>query len=398
MTLRSPVRIGLLAVAAAVLPASVAVAAEAAPAGPVNALAIPAVSLATAQPRELVQTLTVSGTLAARDEVLVPAEVDGLRVTELLVDEGDVVTVGQVLARLSRETLEAQFAQNDAAIRRAEAAIAQAQNLIPQAEATLTEAQAALQRTEALRQTGNATMELLDQRTAAARTAVARLAATRDGLAVAQADKASAEAQRRELQVRMARTEIKAPVAGLVSRRTAKVGSVSALAGEPLFRIIADGKVELEAEVLDTSLARLAQGAPVKVTLPDGRSLEGAVRLLPAEVDRTTRVGKVRIALAPDPALRVGAFARASVEVARHQGVAIPVSAVSYGAQGASVQVVRGDRVEVRPVTVGITAGGLTEITSGLAADETVVAKAMAFLRDGDVVRALPAPAVRTRS
>jgi HlyD family secretion protein len=397
MTLRSPLLFGVIALAAGLVPAGGAVAAEAAPAGPVNALAIPAVSLATAQPRELVQTLTVSGTLMPREEVLVPAEVDGLRVTEILVDEGDAVTAGQVLARLSRETLEAQLAQNDAAIRRAEASIAQAQNQIPQAEAALTEAQASLQRTEALRQTGNATMELLDQRTAAARTAVARLAAARDGLALAQADKASAEAQRRELQVRMARTEIKAPSAGVISRRTAKVGSVSALAGDPLFRIIADGKIELEAEVLDTSLARLVQGAPVKVTLPDGRSLDGTVRLLPAEVDRTTRVGKVRIALAPDPALRIGAFARATVEVARHQGIAIPVSAVSYASQGASVQVVRGDRVEVRPVTVGITADGLTEITGGLAADEAVVAKAMAFLRDGDVVRALPAQAARTQ-
>ncbi|MFO1147923.1 MAG: efflux RND transporter periplasmic adaptor subunit [Alsobacter sp.] len=344
------------------------------------------------------ETLTVSGTLIPRDELLVPAEIEGLRVTELLVDEGDSVTQGQVLARLSRDTLDAQLAQNDASIRRAEAAIAQTQNQIPQAEAALTEAQAALQRTEALRQSGNATQELYDQRLAAARTATARLAAARDGLVVAQADKAAAEAQRRELLVRAARTEIKAPAAGIVSRRTAKVGSVSSLVGDPLFRIVKDGKVELEAEALDTHLPRMSVGSPATVILPDGRHVSGTVRLLPAEVDRTTRVGKVRIALPVDPGLRIGAFARATVELARHNGVSVPSSAVAFSESGTSVQVVRDDKVELRPVKVGISAGGFTEVTEGLAAGETVVAKAMAFLRDGDVVRPMvPAPSARTQ-
>jgi HlyD family secretion protein len=379
-------RLALLASVAALSLAGAARAAEPAPRTGVNMLAIPAVSLATASRRELTETLTVSGTLMPRDEVLIPAEVEGLRVTELNADEGDTVAAGQVLARLSRETLDAQLAQNDAALRRAEAAIAQANNQIPQAEAALTEAQSALQRTEALRQSGNTTMELLEQRTAAARTSVARLAATRDGLMLAQADKASAEAQRRELMVKMARTEIKAPVAGIVSRRTARIGSVSSLAGEPLFRLLAEGRIELEAEVLDTSLSRIGPGAAVTVTM-GGREHAGQVRLMPAEVDRTTRIGKVRIAIAPDPALRIGAFARARVVVAQHTGIAVPSSAIAFGEKGASVQAVKDDKVEVRPVTTGISAEGFTEIVSGLAGDEKVVAKAMAFLRDGDTIR-----------
>ena len=221
-----------------------------------------------------------------------------------------------MLARLSRDTLDAQLAQNDAAIRKAEASMAQASNQIPQAEAAQTESQGALQRTEALRQTGNATIELLEQRTAAARTATARLAAARDGYAVAQAEKAAAEAQRRELMVKLARTEIKAPVGGIISRRTAKVGSVTSLSGEPSSRLIANGKVELEAEVMETSLARLTANAPASLQLAGGRTLVGSIRLLPAEVDRTTRLGKVRIALPADPAFRMGAFARAQVVLA----------------------------------------------------------------------------------
>jgi RND family efflux transporter MFP subunit len=374
------------------LPVAPSLAAQAAPAAP-SVLAIPAVTLARAEQRELIDALTVSGTLVPREEVLVPAEIDGLRVTELLADEGDTVSEGQVLARLSRDTLEAQLAQNDAAIRKAEASMAQASNQIPQAEAAQVETQGALQRTEALRQSGNSTIELLEQRTAAARTAVARLAAARDGYSVAQAERAAADAQRRELMVKLGRTEIKSPVAGLISRRTAKVGSVTALNGEPMFRLIANGKVELEAEVMETSLTKIPQGAPASLALNGGRTLVGSVRLLPAEVDRISRLGKVRIALPADPAFRVGAFARAQVVLAQRNGIAVPSSAVAYGAAGATVQVVKDDKVEVRPVTPGISAGGMTEIVNGLSAGEQVVAKAMAFLRNGDSVRPIVASA-----
>ena len=134
-------------------------------------LALPGISTAKAERRRMVERLVVSGNLVARDEALVAPEVDGLRVMSLHADEGDKVEAGQVLARLSRDTLEAQMAQNAAAIARAEAAIAQANDQIPQADAALTEAKAALARTVALRESGNATLELLDQRTAAARTA-----------------------------------------------------------------------------------------------------------------------------------------------------------------------------------------------------------------------------------
>lgn len=385
----SPVIVLALALAALqAVPAAVQ-AAEAAPAAAANTLAIPAVSLATVQKREMADRLLASGNLIARQEALVSAEIDGVRVTELLVDEGDVVKAGQVLARLSRETLDAQLAQNDAALARSAAAIAQANQQIPQAEAALDEAQAALQRTVALRQSGNATQELLDQRTAAARTADARLSAARSGLAVAQADKAASEAQRRELLVRIARTEIKAPVDGLISRRSVKLGSMASLgAGEPMFRIIARGEIEFEAEVLETQLPRLTAGAPVIVTPAGGKPVEGRIRLLPAEVDSTTRLGKVRVALPVDAQLRTGTFARAEITLARRTGLAVPSSAVLFGEGGRQrVQVVKDDRIAERPVRVGIVADGFSEILEGVSEGEQVIARAGAFLRDGDLVR-----------
>ncbi|GGH09291.1 hemolysin D [Alsobacter metallidurans] len=363
--------------------------ADAAPAPAI--LSVPAVTVAQAARREMTDRVVVSGTLTARDEVLVSAEIDGLRVTELLADEGDVVKAGQVLARLSRETLETQLAQNDASLARAEAGIAQARSQIAQAEASQVEAQAALGRAQALLKSGNVTQEVLDQRVSVARVADGRLAAARDGLAVAQADRAQSAAQRSELQVRLARTEIKAPAAGVVSRRSVKLGGLSAMAGDPMFRIIANGDVELEAEVLEVHLASLKAGAPAIVRVRDGEDLRGEVRLLPAEVDRTTRVGKVRIRLPQDRSLRVGAFARGEIIVAQREGVATPASALVFGQDGVTVHVVKDDKVEVRPVKIGIVAGGYAEIASGLQAGETVVARAAGFLRQGDAVRVVAA-------
>ena len=382
---------------AVLLLATSAPAAIAADATAPTTLAIPAVSTALARTREMVDALVVSGTLVARDEVLLAAEVEGLRIVELLADEGDSVAADQVLARLARDTVTVQLAQNDASLARANAGVAQARNQIVQAEATAVEARAALARTQALKLTGNATQEILDQRTSLARGAEARLAAAQDGLALAEADLAQTRAQRKELELKLARTEIRTPVAGIVSRRTARIGANTSLGGDALFRIIVGGEVELEAEVLEMHLARLTVGAPVEVFAASGRSVTGRVRLLPAEVDRASRIGRVRIALPRDPDLRIGAFARARVIIARRDAVAVPSSAVVFGEGGATVQTLRDDKVVVLPVKVGITAQGYSEIVSGLSDGQVVVARAAGFLRQGDTVRPIAAAAEGTR-
>jgi HlyD family secretion protein len=352
----------------------------------------PAVTVVPAEDREIVERAVVTGTLVPRDEILVSPEVEGLRITELLVEEGDRVTKGQVLARLSLEMIATQEASNAAAIARAEAAIVQARSQIVQAEAANLEARQALERAQALAKTGNATAAVLEQRVSAAQGAEGRLAAAKGGLQSAQADLATARAAGAEIALRRARTDIRAPEAGIVNRRTARIGATASAAGEPLFRLIARGEIELEGEVPETSLARIQVGNPASLDLDDGRQLRGKVRRVYPEVDRATRLGKVRIRLGEVPALRIGAFARGNVEVARRTGVAVPVSSLLYAADGrASVLVAKDGRVEARAVTTGLSAEGFTEIRSGVAAGENVVARAGSFLRDGDRVRAVPA-------
>ncbi len=348
----------------------------------------PTVSVTKIAPSRFVETVLVTGTLVPRLEILVAPEVEGLRVLELRVDEGDRVKKGDVMATLVHETLDAQLAQNTASIARADAAIAQARSSIAQAEATLEEARNAFNRAKPLRQSGHIAESIFDQREAAARTAEAAVVAARDGLKVAEAEKAQVEAQRRELDWRRQRTEVKAPEDGLVSRRTARIGAISAgVTGEPMFRIIARGEIELDAEVPEAQLARMKAGQSAVVNVPGLGDVSGQVRLVSPEVDRATRLGRLRIGLKSDEPLRIGGFGRGYVTTADTNGLAIPASAVLYGPDGASIQIVQDGKVVTRRVKIGARANGLVEIAEGASEGDVVVARAGTFLRNGDAVR-----------
>lgn len=358
---------------------------------PANATApAPAVTIVAAAMREIVEQAVVTGTLVPRDEILVAPEIEGYRITELLVEEGAEVRKGEVLARLSLEMIATQEAANTAAIAKAEAAIVQARSQIVQAEAAQVEANLSLERARSLIRSGNGTAAVLEQRVSAAQGSDGRLAAARGGLQLAQADLASARAQGTEIALRRARTDIKAPDSGIVSRRTARIGATATSTGEPLFRLIARGEIELEGEVPETWMPRIKRGDPVRLEADQGRIVTGRVRRIDPEIDRMTRLGRIRISLDRDPALRIGAFARGRVEVARRHSVTVPLSAVLYGIDGSAlVYVVEDGQVEARPVGAGLAADGFMEIREGLKAGEAVVARASSFLRHGDRVRAV---------
>ena len=344
------------------------------------------VTVTSAVRSEVVEAVTVTGTLVPRMEILIGPEIEGLRIIALFADEGDKVAKGQVLAKLSRDQLDAQLAQSDAAIAKSDAAIAQAQSQISltQANATLTSQD--LQRAQTLLKSGNTTQAAADQKISAARTAQAQLQAAKDALIATQADKKNLQAQRSELMVRIGRSEVRTPAAGIISRRTAKIGAVASAVGEPMFRIIEDGEIELDAEVPEQRLLELKEGQGAEITLADGSKISGKIRLLSPEVDRTSRLGRVRIALQNESKARIGSFARASIELRRSMSVTVPSSAIIYDDGKTSLQTVANSAVKTRAVQVGLVTGGRAEILSGIEAGETIVVRAGPFLRDGDAV------------
>ncbi len=350
----------------------------------------PAVTVVPAVKREFVDRLFVSGTLVAREEAQVAARIDRLAIVELDAEDGDRVKAGQVLARLDRSQLDALMAENDAATKRADAAIDQARSLIAQSQAQVQFSNADFERARKL-EAGVMAASTVEQREMAMKTAQAQLAAAQNALGVAEADRKSRGAERQELQVRIGRTEVKAPVAGIVSRRSARLGASASTSGEPLFRIIEDGAIDLEADVPEQTLARLAVGMPAELKLPgvEGTVL-GRVRLVNQEVDKASRTGKVRIALGDVSRAHVGAFASGQVELAHREGVGVPASALERDGDEARLDVVRDGKVDRRQAKPGIADGDWVQIQAGVAEGESVVTRAAAFLRSGDRVRPTP--------
>ena len=349
----------------------------------------PAVSIVKAAQADFTEMVTVSGSLVPRDEILVSPEVEGFRVLELKVDEGDRVKKGDVLAILVQESLDAQVAQKDAMMARWEAAISQSESQIVDMTAKLAEAQANFERAKPLKNSGHLSGTTYDQREAAAKSAAAQLAAARGGLRLAQAEKSQVEAQRRDLQWKRTNTEVRAPADGLISRRTARIGGMASGAADAMFRIVARSEVELDAEVIETELAKVTTGKKARVNVAGVGDVEGTVRLVSPEVDKLTRLGRVRVFLGNEARLRIGTFARGSIETAQSRGLAVPSSAVVFDAGGAYVQIVRSGRVVRRDVKTGLIARGLVELKHGIDEGDIVISRAGTFLRDGDAVRAV---------
>lgn len=350
---------------------------------------LPTVTVAEATMAEMQARVPLSGTLVARQEVQVYAQVQGFEVIELLVEAGDVVTAGQLLARLNDATVKAQLQQAEAEYQRAEAGVGQARSQISSAEAALTQAMTALSRARALRRSGNTSQAALDQAVAAEASAQAQAASAGDGLAVAEAALAQADAARSIARLNLERTQITAPVAGLVVARNAQLGAIAASGGQPLFTLVADGEIELEAEVIETALRDLRPGLPAALDVAGVGSVAGQVRLVPASVDPLTRLGLVRIALDNDAALRTGLFASGAIITQQRQALSVPATAVLSDSAGDRVQLVRDGVVETRPVTAGLLWQGRREIAEGLAPGDPVMARSGAFFRDGDRVNVI---------
>ena len=180
---------------------------------------------------------------------------------------------------------------------------------------------------------------------------------------------------------------VESPVAGVVGRVSAVVGTLTSFQAPPLFQIIAKGEIELAAEVPTRLLSQLSPGQPATVKVVGIGMVPGRVRFVSPTVDAATQLGRARIFIGPDRRLRMGTFGRASIVAGESCGIAVPLSAVLYGPAGAIVEVVRANRVETRRVVLGLLSQGTIEIREGLAEGDMIVSRAGAFLREGDRVR-----------
>ena len=327
----------------------------------------------TPQSLEWPQLLMTNGNIAAWQEAVISTEIGNLRLTDVSVNVGDQVRKGQVLARISNATIAADLAQSQAAV--------------SEAEAMLAEARANGDRARQYQKTGFLSGQQINQYLTAEKTAVARLNAAR--------------ARRQAEQLRMAQTLVRAPDSGVISARTATIGSL-AQPGQELFRLIRGSRLEWRAEVSAADLGKLKPGMAATLITPDGKRVQGRVRMVAPTVDPQTLNGLVYVDLPvadTGSSVRAGIFARGEFALGHARVMSLPQSAVvvrdgfSYvfkldGANGPGLAKVTQVKVEL-----GQRRGDRIEIVSGLPPDARVVASGAGFLADGDSVRVVAAPA-----
>lgn len=323
--------------------------------------AMPVVTVIQPGQQAVDHVISVTGTLAARREMPVGVAGEGGMVSRVLVEPGQWVSAGQVLATIDRSVQVQTNAQLAAQIN------------VARADARL--AQSELERAQSLVSRGFISKADVDRRTATRDSAMARVRV--------------AEASLGESRARTERLDIRAPEAGLVLTRNVEPGQVVSSGSGVLFRMAKGGEMELLARLSETDLSGLPVGAQAAVT-PVGtdRSFTGRVWQVSPVIDPATRQGIARLVLPYDPAIRPGGFATARIVRGTQQQPLLPESAVLSDEKGNFVYLVgKGNKVERRPVTTGtVTATGIA-ITSGLNGTEKVVMRAGGFLNPGETVK-----------
>lgn len=336
-----------------------------------NAVQKPALTVTTAKPQtsRLPIKLSANGNVAAWQEAVIGSESNGLRLTEVRVNVGDVVRAGQVLAVFSNDTVNADVAQTKAALL--------------EAEANAAEAAANAGRARSLQTTGAISAQQISQYLTAEQTANARIA--------------SAKAQLAAQQLRLKYTQVVAPDSGVISSRSATVGSVVA-AGTELFRMIRQGRLEWRAEVTASELLNLKPGTLAEVKAANGSVLTGKVRMIAPTVDPQTRSALVYVDLPASAAgnapFKAGMYASGAFELGTSGALTVPQQAIAVRDGFSYVFRLNADqRVSQIKVQPGRRLTDRIEILSGITGETTIVVNGAGFLNDGDLVRNVAQPA-----
>jgi len=346
--------------------------------------------------------MTFSGPVVGRDEVHVYSELAQGRIDKILVEAGQHVKAGMVLATIDASALRIQKAQQAATLQKASLAIKQQENALEEAQVQYSQAQAERQRAEIVAETGLISREVRDQRITAEQLAKARLQAMKNSLSMAQADFDLANAQLAESDLHLNQAEIRSPVSDTVIERKARTGMSLAQNSEPLFNVLRDDDIEVELEVSADDASRLKLGMPVSIDLianasstkasnndnvQSVSSYHGKISRAATQINRQNQIAKVRVRFDQTPNLILGQFARVAVNVSSRDGIYLPDTAVRFEGSSAYVFTVKESLAKRQSVQVGQHIGNKLEILDGVSAGMVVIDTSASFLRDGEPVK-----------
>ena len=315
--------------------------------------------------------LNLHGELVAKDDVVVGSALQGHQISEVLVEVGESVQKGQILALLDNAGVKAKFDQQTAAIEAAR------QNL-NSAKAAFSEASSALKRAKELAAKKAISSQELEQ-------ASAKEASARANLNSAKAQISQIEAQIAEAKDQLGKASVIAPVSGVVTAKKAQIGALTS--GEALFNIAKDGVIELSADADAKELAQIKVGMSAQAQIYGVKeAVNGKVRLVPVSVDTSSRLGNVKISL-DGGAKFIGSYAKAVIDLPEFSALALPAQAISFTEAGAFATIIKDGKAQKRKIQTGLRANGLVQVISGVSEDDEVALKAAALVNDGEAAQ-----------
>jgi HlyD family secretion protein len=314
-------------------------------------------------------SLVASGEVSAWQEAVIGSETSGLRLAEVLVDVGDHVRKGQRLARFRDDLPRAELVRLDAAV--AEAA------------ATLAKAQSDASRGLKLHDSGAVSGQLLES--------------YQTQVQIGQAQLASAQASRDVQALHLADTTVVAPDDGMISSRMATLGAVGG-AGQELFRLVRQSRIEWRAEIPSEASAYLAIGSEVRIRRADGSEVGAKLRQLAPTVNTRTRSMIAYVDVPADSGLSAGMYATGRFVLVARAATVVPESAIVLRDGNRYLMRVSADqRIHELKVRTGRRQGEAIEILSPLALGDHFVKSGGAFVTDGDLVHVLSSATAAAR-
>lgn len=320
-----------------------------------------ALTVAVVKPaeRQWAETVPASGWLKPWHEAIIASEIGGLRITDVLVDVGSVVSKGQPLVRLADETVLADLRKEEAALETAKADLAKAKSNADRARK--------------VQGSGALSDEKVTEYLIAEQTAEASVK--------------SAEATLESLKIKVDQTMIVAVDDGLISSRSTQLGAVVS-SGTELFRLVRQQRIEWQAEVSARYLRHISQGLEAAIESPGDGRIEGKVRLVGPTVSTDTGRAIVYVTLPPEDHPPVGIYVTGQIELQSTSALTVPETALVFRDGINYVFTVDVDRRAARVrVETGRRNGAEVEILSGIDRAASVVKSGGAFLSDKALVR-----------
>lgn len=330
------------------------------------------VDVVTPKQSVFADSLSADGTIVPKDVATVNGKVSGVTIEQVLVEEGARVKKGQVLAVFDTQAMQQQQVQ---------------------AQADLAEAQTKLQLAQS---DANRVLPLLEINAVSEQEADRYVATARQ----AAASVAAAQARLNNQNLNLNNAKVVAPVSGIISEKTANVGSVPGQA--PLFTIIKNGTLEWQAQVDTNKLGEIKVGTPVEVSLPNKNSVMGQVSRIAPTTEKGSRQVSIFATLADSPVAKAGMYQRGTFMLGQQGGQTLPISAIvsndgydyvmlveqEKGADGQDVY-----RIHRKKVQIAERIENQAVLAKPLPDTAAVVRQGGGFLNDGDVVRLSSEPA-----